>query len=220
VRTFLERDVPALGIRIPPESLRRLWTMVAHYHGQIWNGAELARSLGLGEHAVRRHLDVLAGAYVVRLVPPWFENLGKRQVRSPKVYVRDSGILHALLGVSSHAELLGHPKIGASWEGFALEQILELAPRAEAHFWATHGGAEIDLLVTHGGRRYGVEFKYSDAPSMTKSLHVALADLGLERAWIVHPGAARYAVHERVEAISLPDAFGTMPFVERDAARR
>jgi predicted AAA+ superfamily ATPase len=222
VRTYLERDVPSLGISIQPESLRRFWTMIAHYHGQIWNGAELARSLGVNEHAVRRWLDVLCGTYVARQLAPWFENLGKRQFKSPKVYVRDSGILHALLGVASHDALAGHPKIGASWEGFALEQLLALSPGAEAYYWGTHAGAELDLLILHGGRRYGVEFKYADAPAMTKSLHVALADLRLERAWIVHPGTARYAVHERVEVLGLADAIAAVPFVEgrTNTARR
>lgn len=215
VRTFLERDVPALGIRIPSETLRRFWTMIAHYHGQVWNGAELARSLGVGEHAVRRHLDVLVGAYVVRRIAPWHENLAKRQFKSPKVYVRDSGILHTLLGIGSEEALFGHPKVGASWEGFALEQILSLAPDAEAYFWGTHGGAELDLLVLHGGRRYGVEFKCADAPGMTKSLHVALRDLSLDRAWIVHPGEGRYPVHEKVEAIPLAEAVRTLPFLAR-----
>jgi predicted AAA+ superfamily ATPase len=203
VRTFLERDVPQLGIRISAEALRRFWMMLAHYHGQIWNGAEIARSLGVNEHTVRHYLDVLTGTYLVRRLPPWFENISKRQYKSPKVYVRDSGLLHALLGLGSWDEIGAHPKLGASWEGFALEQVLALAHGADAYFWGTHAGAELDLLLIHRGRRYGIEFKYSDAPIMTKSLHVAFAALKLNRAWIVYPGNESYAVHEKVEVVPL-----------------
>lgn len=212
IRTFLERDVPQLGIRIPAEVLRRFWLMLAHYHGQIWNGADLARSLGVTEHTVRRYLDVLTGTYLVRQLPPWFENLSKRQYKAPKVYVRDSGILHALLGLGSWSELSAHPKLGASWEGFALEQVLTQARGTDAYFWGTHAGAELDLLLIHRGRRYGVEFKYGQAPTMTKSLHIALADLRLDRAWIVYPGTDTYAVHEKVEVVSLADVATRLPF--------
>ena len=215
IRTCLERDIPGLGIGIPPETQRRFWTMLAHYHAQTWNGAELARALGVGEVTIRRYLDVLVGTYFVRALQPWFENLSKRQVRSPKVYVRDAGLLHALLGIGTGEALLEHPKRGASWEGFALEQVLSLAPGADAYFWGTQAGAELDLLVHHGGKRYGVEFKYADAPGMTKSLHVALSDLGLERAWIVHPGTETYAVHEKVEALPLREAARRLPFQSR-----
>lgn len=205
VRTFLERDVPQLGIRIPAEALRRFWMMLAHVHGQIWNGADIARSLGVNEHTVRRYLDVLSGTYLIRQLPPWFENISKRQYKAPKVYVRDSGLLHALVGVGSWGELAGHPKLGASWEGFALEQVLALAHGADAYFWGTHAGAELDLLLIHRGRRHGIEFKYGDAPAMTKSLHVALADLKLDRAWIVYPGKGQYGVHEKVEVLPLEE---------------
>ncbi len=207
IETFLERDVPQLGIRVPAEMVRRFWTMVAHYHGQIWNGAELARALAVSERTVRQYLDLLTGAYVVRQLPPWFENLGKRQYKSPKAYVRDSGLLHALLSVGSAVDLAGHPKYGASWEGFALEQVLSAAGEREAYYWGSHAGAELDLLLLRHGKRYGVEFKAGDAPRMTKSLHVALGDLQLRRAWIVYPGKERYAVHEKVEALPLGDAF-------------
>ena len=219
VRTFLERDVPQLGIRIPAESLRRFWMMLAHYHAQIWNGAELARSFGVSEHTVRRYLDVLAGTYLVRQLPPWFENISKRQYKSPKVYVRDSGLLHALLGLTTWEELATHPKLGASWEGFALEQLLALAPDADAYFWGTHAGAELDLMLIHRGQRYGFEFKYSDAPTVTKSLRIALADLNLNGAWIVYPGKERYRVHERVEVIPLQEALTCPPF-QKSASRR
>ncbi|MCI0740386.1 MAG: ATP-binding protein [Gemmataceae bacterium] len=204
LRTFLERDVPQLGIRIPTESLRRFWMMLAHFHGQIWNGSELARSLGVTEHTVRGYLDVLIGTYVLRALPPWFENISKRQFKSPKVYVRDSGLLHFLLGAGDWATLEGHPKFGASWEGFALEQILGVVDARQAYFWGTHAGAELDLLLLSGAKRFGVEFKTNDAPDMTKSLHVALADLRLDKAWIVYPGHVSYPVHEKVDVISLP----------------
>jgi hypothetical protein len=203
VRTFLERDLSLLGFRMPPETMRRFWTMLAHHHGQIWNGTEIGTSLGVSHHTSRRYLDALVGAYMVRHLPPWFENIGKRVVKSPKIYLRDSGILHALLNLSGSAELQAHPKLGASWEGFALEQIITRVGERNVYFWATHGGAELDLLVHTKGKRWGFEFKYQDAPKMTKSLHTALADLQLERVWVVYPGASSYALHERVDCIGL-----------------
>ena len=203
IRTFLERDIPQLGVRIPATTLRRFWLMVAHYHAQIWNGAELARALGTSEHTVRGYLDLLTGTFSLRQLPPWFENLGKRQYKAPKVYVRDCGLLHALLAVQAQADLEGHPKYGASWEGFALEQVLSVTGADQAFFWATHAGAELDLLLIRRGHRYGIEFKTTAAPQMTKSLHIALADLNLERAWIVYPGSETFPVHERVQAMSL-----------------
>jgi len=213
IRTVLERDIPLLGIRIAPELLRRFWVMLAHYHGQLWNGADLARSLGVSEHTVRGYLDVLAATYVVRQLPPWHENVSKRQYKSPKVYVRDSGLLHALLSIGTTAELTAHPKLGASWEGFALEQVLCLAGSRDAFCWGTHAGAELDLLILRGGRRYGVEFKYSSAPAVTKSLHVALADLKLERAFIVYPGQEAYPVHQKVEVVPLAKVAHRLPFL-------
>ncbi|HEY9868880.1 MAG TPA: ATP-binding protein [Candidatus Obscuribacterales bacterium] len=203
VRTFLERDIPQLGIRIPAETLRRFWMMVAHYHGQIWNGAELARSLGTSEHTVRGYLDLLTGTFILRQLQPWFENIGKRQYKSPKVYVRDSGLLHALMSIERSDDLECHPKYGASWEGFALEQVLSVIGGTQVFYWGTHAGAELDLLFFRRGRRYGVEFKAADAPEMTKSLRIALSDLQLERAWLVYPGSESYAVHERVDVLPL-----------------
>ena len=203
IRTFLERDIPQLGITIPSETLRRFWTMVAHYHGQVWNAAEFARSLGASENTARRYLDILSGAYVVRVLPPWFENLKKRQVKAPKIYIRDSGILHALLQIATPRDLLGHPKLGASWEGFALEHVLNLVNTRDAYYWATHGGAELDLLIFASGKRFGFEFKYTDAPGFTRSMHVVLQDLRLDHLWIVYPGSERYPLHERVAAIPL-----------------
>jgi predicted AAA+ superfamily ATPase len=208
IRTFLERDMPQLGIHIPSETLLRFWTMVAHYHGQIWNGAELSRALALSEKTVRSYLDLLTGALVIRQLQPWFENLGKRQYKAPKVYIRDSGLLHALLSIEGRLELAGHPKQGASWEGFALEQLLSVADTRQAFYWATHTGAELDLVLFRGGKRYGIEFKCADAPVMTKSLHIALEDLKLERAWIVYPGKESYPVHEKVRVCPLADLMG------------
>lgn len=203
VRTFLERDLPQLGIRTPSETLRRFWTMVGHYHGQVWNAAELARALGSSEGTARNYLDILCGTYVARRLMPWHTNLGKRELKAPKVYVRDSGLLHSLLGIKTRKELHSHPKLGASWEGFALEQVLALCGHEDTYFWGTHAGAELDLLLFRNGKAYGVEFKVNDGPTMTKSLHIALNDLKLERAWIVHPGTKRYPVHEKVEALPL-----------------
>ena len=203
MRTFLERDIPQLGIAVPAETLRRFWTMLAHYHGQLWNGAEFARALGASEPTARRYLDILSGAYVVRTLPPWYENLKKRQIKSPKVYVRDSGLLHALLSVETHRDLQAHPKLGASWEGYVLEQVLAAVPTRDVYFWATHGGAELDVLVFSHGRRYGIEIKYADAPTMTKSLRVAMEDLRLHRASIVYPGDRAYPLDEKVRAIPI-----------------
>ena len=201
IRTFLERDIPQLGINIPAETLRRFWTMIAHYHGQVWNGAEFARSLGTSEPTARRYLDILAGAYMVRVLPPWFENLKKRQLKSPKLYVRDTGLLHALLELDRHRELLGHPKLGASWEGFALEQVLALLPSQSAHFWATHSGAELDLMLTIRGKRYGFEFKHADAPGTTRSMHSSITDLSLSHLWVIYPGTECYPLKDNITVL-------------------
>lgn len=203
IRTFLEQDMPQLGIRTAAETLRRFWTMVAHYHGQVWNAAELARALSASENTARHYLDVLCGTYMARRLLPWHTNLGKRELKAPKIYVRDSGLLHALLSIGTARDLMAHPKLGASWEGFALEQILARCGARDAYFWGTHNGAELDLLLFRGGKAWGFEFKVGDGPAMTKSLHIALNDLGLERAWIVYPGTRRYLVHEKVEALPL-----------------
>lgn len=203
VRTFLERDIPQLGITIPAETLRRFWTMVAHCHGQVWNAADVSRSPGASENTARKYLDIVAGAFMVRVLAPWSENAGKRQVRSPKVYLRDSGILHTLLQIGTLPELQAHPKLGASWEGFALEQVLGWLGARDAYFWATHGGAELDLLVILRGKRYGFEFKYADATTKSRSMLVALEDLGLERLWVVYPGAQEYALHETISVAPL-----------------
>jgi predicted AAA+ superfamily ATPase len=203
IRTFLERDIPQLGITIPAETLRRFWTMVAHYHGQVWNAAEFARSLGASEVTARRYLDILAGAYMVRILPPWFENLSKRQVKSPKIYIRDSGILHGLLQLGALSELQSHPKLGASWEGFAIEQIIHLLDTRDAYFWSTHSGAELDLLARVRGKSYGFEIKYADAPGTSRSMQVALHDLALEHLWVIYPGQQEYVLGERITVLPL-----------------
>ena len=205
IRTFLERDIPQFGITIAAETLRRFWTMVAHYHGQVWNAAEFARALGTAENTARRYLDILTGAYMVRVLPPWFENLKKRQVKAPKIYIRDSGLFHSLLQVSTLADLRGHPKIGASWEGFALEHIIHVFRTRDAYFWATHAGAELDLMVTIAGKRHGFEFKYTDAPGRKRSMHIAIEDLGLEHLWVIYPGDQKYALDSKITAIPLEE---------------
>lgn len=206
VRTFLERDLANLGVRVPATTMRRFWTMLAHYHGQTWNGAELARSLGVSEPTVRRHLDALSDALVVRQLQPWHANIGKRQVRSPKVYVRDSGLLHRLLGIDDQHALLGHPKLGASWEGFVIEQLLAHAEAHDAWFWGTHAGAEIDLVLQVGGQWVGVEVRRTDAPRTTPSMRVAMADLGLDRVIVVHAGTGHHQLDPGIEAVGAAQA--------------
>ncbi len=203
IRTFLERDIPQLGISIPAVTLSRFWTMVAHYHGQVWNGSALARSFGVSEKTVRRYLEILEGTFLVRTLLPWHENLGKRLVKSPKIYIRDSGILHALLGIETMDALLSHPVAGASWEGFAIDAVLACFPRAQAFFYATHGGAELDLLLVYHGRRYGFEMKLNEAPTLTRSMTVSLEDLGLEGLFIIYPGTRQYPLSERIRAVPL-----------------
>jgi len=205
VRDFLQRDLSELGVTIPAATLRRFWNMVAHFHGGIWNAADFARALGASENTARHYLDILAGAWAVRVLQPWFENLGKRQLKSPKVYIRDSGVLHALLSLTDHEQLRGHPKAGASWEGFVIEQILAISKVPEAYFWATHQGAELDLMIVQGGKRYGFEMKLADAPTVTKSMRIALMDLQLSGLFIVYPGAKSYPLGDDIEVLSILD---------------
>jgi predicted AAA+ superfamily ATPase len=205
VRDFLQRDLTELGVTIPAATLGRFWNMIAHYHGGIWNAAEFARSLGTSENTARHYLDLLSGAWAVRQLQPWFENIGKRQVRSPKVYVRDAGLLHALLDLEGSDELMGHQKVGASFEGFAIEQVLSLLRARDAFFWGTHQGAELDLLVTHKGRRLGFEVKLSESPTVTKSMRIAIEDLSLAHLFVVYPGATSFALDTSIEVIAVAD---------------
>ncbi len=205
VTSFLERDIPALGIRLAPSALRRLWTMLAHWHGNVLNYSDLARSLDISQPTVRRYLDILEGTFAVRTLQPWFANVAKRQVKSPKIYLRDSGVLHALLNLPDRHALDAYPRLGASWEGFALEQVIRAAQAdaQECFFWATHRGAELDLLLVRGTTRRAFEFKYSSAPKVTRSLHSALADLEVDRIEIVYPGDATYALADRIDVVGL-----------------
>jgi hypothetical protein len=203
VQTFLERDLPQFGINIPAQTLLRFWTMLAHYHGQVWNAAELARSLGVSEPTVRRYLDVLAGLFMVRQLQPFHANLAKRQIKACKVYFRDSGILHHLLGIRSQHDLLLHPRLGASWEGYAVEETLNAVAPDEAYFWGTHNGAELDLLLIKDGHRVGVECKRLDAPRLTPSMRIALQDLALDHLTVIYPGARAYSLAERVTVTPL-----------------
>ena len=205
IRTFLTRDVPQLGITIPSEQLRRFWMMIAHYHAQTWNASEIAGSLGVNYKTAQRYLDILSGAFMVRALPAWSENVGKRLRRAPKIYFRDSGLFHALMGIRNRTELLSHPKLGASWEGIALEHVLRAvhAEPGEAFHWGTHAGAELDLLLVRGSRRWGFEFKYADAPRTTKSMRSALEDLRLERLFVLYPGPTDYALDEKIDVVAL-----------------
>ena len=201
IQTLLERDFPQWGVRVPSVALLRFWTMLAHYHGQTWNAAEPARAMGVSESTARRHLDLLTHALVIRQLHPYHANISKRQVKAPKVYVRDSGLLHQLLGIGTMKELLSHPKVGASWEGFVIEQVLTAESHEEAFFWSTHQGAEIDLILCRGGKLLGVECKRTDSPRMTPSIRIALEDVGLARVVVLYPGTKRFPIAERVEAV-------------------
>jgi uncharacterized protein len=205
IRTFLERDIPALGLRLPAVTLRRFWMMLAHYHAQVWNASEFARSFGVAHTTVQRYLDLLGATFMVRQLPAWHENIGKRQVKAPKVYLRDSGLLHALLGLGSGDAVESHPKVGASWEGFALDAVVTRlgAQPEECHFWAAHSGAELDLLIVRGNVRLGFEFKRTTAPATTRSMHVALEDLRLSRVDVVHAGTRSFPLHPKIRAIAL-----------------
>jgi hypothetical protein len=204
VRNFLERDIPQFGITIPSTILRRFWMMLGHYHGQVWNSSEFARAFGVASTTVRNYLDLLTSALVVRQLQPWFENISKRQVKAPKVYISDSGLLHLLLGLKTFRDLESHPKIGASWEGFALAEVTRAlgARLDECYFWATHAGAELDLLVLQGKRRLGFEFKRTSSPRLTPSMRVALADLKLQRLDVIHAGEETFPLADRIRAVA------------------
>ena len=203
IQSFIERDLPQLGVSLPAPAMLRFWTMLAHYHGQLWNAAEPARSLGISEPTVRRYLDQLTSLFLVRQLPPWHENIAKRQVKAPKVYLRDTGVLHQLLSIRTEGDLLAHPKCGASWEGYAIEETLKLIQPEEAYFWRTHTGAELDLLLLKDGRRLGVEVKRADAPSLAPSMRIALTDLKLDHLTVLYSGERPYTLAERVTVAPL-----------------
>ena len=208
IQTVSERDLPLLGYRTPSTTILRFWAMLAHYHGQIWNAAEPARSLGISETSVRRYLDLLTDIFMIRQLQPWHANLKKRQVKSPKIYFRDTGLLHQLLGIHSHKDLLRHPKCGASWEGYAIEEILQIIKPDDSYFWATHNGAEIDLIVAKNGSMFGVECKRSDVPKITSSMQIALSDLPLEQILVIYPGDKSFELSDKISAVALQNMIG------------
>ena len=216
IRTFLERDVPQLGMQVPPVAMRRFWTMLAHFHAQTWNASELGRSMGLAHRTMRSYLDLLTGTFMIRQLQPWFVNTARRQVKAPKIFLRDSGLLHSLLGLPNRHQILGHPRAGASWEGFVIEQVLSVVRTRDAYFWATHAGAELDLLFFQGGRAFGVEAKLSEAPKVTRSMRSSIDVLGLQHLWVVHPGPHSYEMEDSISALaavdlpSLPDRVATL----------
>ena len=203
IQTLLERDFPQWGVSAPAVAVGRFWAMLAHCHGQTWNAAEPARALGVRPAVVARYLDALTDAMMVRQLRPWFANIRKRQVKAPKIYIRDSGLLHQLLGITTEKAVLTHPRMGASWEGFVIEQVLSTEAHDEAFFWATHQGAEIDLVLRRGDTLYGIECKFADAPRVTPSIRNALTDIGLARVAILYPGTRRFPLSDRVEAVPL-----------------
>ncbi|MCK5523443.1 MAG: ATP-binding protein [Thiomargarita sp.] len=207
IRTFLERDIPALGIRIPAKTLHRFWQMVSHYHGNMINFSEIGRSFGIADTTVRRYIDIFVGTFMIRTLQPWFVNLGKRLVKRPKLYFCDSGIFHALLAIETPEALYQHPKLGSSWEGFALDCVWRSIGKSDdkAYFWATHSGAEVDLFWQHEGQHWACEFKFSDAPTLTKSMRSALTSLNLEKLWVIYPGNTKYPIHEQIEVLPLKD---------------
>ncbi len=205
IRTFLERDIPQLGINIRSATLQRFWNMLAHYHGQIWNASEFGRSFGVADTTVRNYVDILSSALVVRQLQPWHENISKRQVKSPKIYIMDSGILHTLLGIKSPVDLEKHPKVGDSWEGFVIEQVIRWTGfrKEECFFWATHGGAELDLLIVRGRERLGFEVKLTSSPQVSPSMRNAITDLKLKQLYVIHAGEESFQLEQKIEAIAL-----------------
>ena len=212
ITTFLERDIPSLGFDIPAPQMRRFWLMLAHYHGQLFNASELGKSLGISDHTVKRYLDILTGTFMIRRLNPWFENLSKRQVKSPKIYFRDSGILHALLNIKNREELETYPKLGSFWEGFALEETIHAlgATPEEAFFWATQSGAELDLFIFKGGKRLGFEFKYTDRPKITASMQIACVDLKLDHLTVIIPGDHQFPLSDKISVQGLKSIKSTL----------
>ena len=212
IQTFLARDVPELGSLIPSTTLHRFWTMLAHWHGRLWNGAELGRAFGVSHTTVRRYLDILTSVFMVRQLQPWHENIAKRQVRSPKVFINDAGLLHALLGLTTREAVVSHPVVGPSWEGFVVQQVIHLlgARPEQCYHWSTHAGAELDLLILDGNRRYGFEVKRAEAPRLTASMHVAFETLRLERLDVVHAGTQSYRMAPGIRALPAADLNATL----------
>lgn len=207
ISSYMERDIPALGFNVPPTLIRRLWMMLAHNHGNILNMSDIGRSLGITNHTVRNYVEILSGTFMVRLLEPWFENISKRQVKTPKVYIRDSGLLHTLLGIQNEKELQVYPRLGASWEGFALEEIIKnhAAQPEECFFWATQSGAELDLLIIKDGKKLGFEIKYTDTPGVTNSMKTALHDLDLHHLYVIHPHSGTFPLAKKITAYGLED---------------
>ena len=203
IRTFLQRDIPQLGINIPAAAMRRFWTMLAHYHGQIWNASRIAGAMGINDKTARSYLDILTETYMIRQLQPWHENIAKRQVKSPKIYLCDTGLLHSLLDLNDHHAISGHPQVGASWEGFAIEQVLRIIRPSQAYYWATYSHAELDLFFIRNGKRYGMEFKMSEAPARTKSMNIAIDNLKLDKLIIVYPGEESWPVDDRITVCPL-----------------
>jgi len=214
ITTFLERDIPQLGIRIPSRTLRRFWMMLSHYHGQVINYSEIGRAFGISDMTVRRYIEILEGTFMVRVLQPFFNNTSKRLVKNPKIYIRDSGLFHTLISVENENQLISNPKLGASWEGFALEETVRLLRKRseEIFFWSTHSGAEIDLFFQSGGKSYGIEFKYADAPVLTKSMKSAQTDLKLAQLYVIYPGRDTYPISEGIQALPL-SRLGLEPFI-------
>ncbi len=205
IQTYLERDIPSLGIDIPAENLRRFWMMLAHYHGCSFNASEIGRSLGFTHKTMQKYADILSGTFMIRQLRPWFENIGKRQIKTPKIYLRDCGIFHSLMGINTYSDLRVHPKLGASWEGFALEELIRhfQADQDECYFWATHQRAELDLLIVKNGKKYGFEMKYSGSPKITKSMQIAKNDLSLDSLVVIYPGDVNYPLDSTIQAVGL-----------------
>jgi predicted AAA+ superfamily ATPase len=208
IRTFLQRDLPQFGIQVPEPTMRRFWTMLSHTHGQVLNSSGLARSMGMTDKTIRQYVDHLEQTYMVRVLPPWFENLKKRQVKAPKIYIRDSGILHTLQSISSSDQLDTHPLIGASWEGFAIEQIIRIHALTQVYFWATHASAELDLFVLHQGKRFGFEMKLTESPRVHRSMRTACQDLNLDHLYVIYPGQERAELDTNITAVGLQDIAG------------
>ena len=205
ISTFLERDIPQLGINIPAVTLRRFWIMLSHYHAQVLNYSEIANSFGISDHTVRKYIDILSGTFMIRVLHPWYVNIGKRLVKRPKIYFRDSGVFHDLLSVNSNNNLLEHNKLGASWEGFALEIIANILEKRdqELFFWRTHSGSEVDLFWQDSGKNLAIEFKFSDAPKLNKSMKTSIEALDLSHLWVVYPGKDIYKLNKKITVLPL-----------------